>query len=212
MNASTAVTTTVTTNSSVSPSTVIAIPRLHQSPPLTHRIVEDTLSHVLDTLLDGVLIASTDRQLVQANQPGLFLCRQLDSALLDSAQVPLPVWQICQSLLHYSQRYVDDDAIVEEEVRIDIFTRIRVRVGWIKVHETDSSFLLIVMEDRTRLTNQIALAEARSYQLTPRETEVWQLKCAGLTYKEIAAELFITVDTVKKHIKNINLKRNTVLS
>ena len=209
MNASTTVTTTATQSSS--PSTIVAIPRSHQSPPLTYHIVEDTLSHLLYTLLDGVVIASTDGQLVQANQPGLSLCRQLDIDHTDFTQVPRQVWQVCESLLHYSQHHAHNDAIVEEEVRLDAFNRIRVRVGWIEVHEANQFFLLIVMEDRTRLQNQIALAEARSYQLTPRETDVWQLKCAGLTYKEIASELFITIDTVKKHIKNINLKRSTVL-
>ncbi len=207
MNASTA----VTPHPFESPSTTIAISRSHQSPPLTHHILENTLPHVLDTLLDGVVIASTDGHLVQANQPGLCLCQKIAANQSNSTQLPHAVWRVCQSLLHYSEHHAHRDGIIEEDVRLDTFNRIRIRVGWINVHGTNQSLLLIVMEDRTRLLNQIALADARSYQLTPRETDVWRLKHAGLSYKEIATELFITVDTVKKHIKNINLKRSIEL-
>jgi len=39
--------------------------------------------------------------------------------------------------------------------------------------------------------------------LTAREKEVLEFLARGFLYKEIAAELFITKDTVKTHIRNI---------
>jgi DNA-binding CsgD family transcriptional regulator len=54
-----------------------------------------------------------------------------------------------------------------------------------------------------------AIADAKPYNLTPRETEVWSLKQTNYTYKQIAATLYISVNTVKKHIKNIYFKQQT---
>lgn len=42
--------------------------------------------------------------------------------------------------------------------------------------------------------------------LTPREIEVYNLLETGLLYKEIADRLDISMDTVKKHCKNIYAK------
>ncbi len=39
--------------------------------------------------------------------------------------------------------------------------------------------------------------------LTPREQEVLAALAKGLLYKEIAHQLAISIDTVKKHCKNI---------
>lgn len=44
--------------------------------------------------------------------------------------------------------------------------------------------------------------------LTLREQQVMQLLSQGLLYKEIANELKITIDTVKKHCKNCYKKLN----
>ncbi|MBL4586861.1 MAG: response regulator transcription factor, partial [Flavobacteriales bacterium] len=42
--------------------------------------------------------------------------------------------------------------------------------------------------------------------LTPKETEVLKLLVDGFSYKMIAAELEISIDTVRSHIKNIYRK------
>jgi DNA-binding CsgD family transcriptional regulator len=42
--------------------------------------------------------------------------------------------------------------------------------------------------------------------LTPREREVYNVLANGMRYKQIAASLEISMDTVKKHIKNIYKK------
>lgn len=46
----------------------------------------------------------------------------------------------------------------------------------------------------------------RSDNLTSRESEVLNLLCKGLSYKLIADKLFLSVDTVHFHIKNIYKK------
>ena len=42
--------------------------------------------------------------------------------------------------------------------------------------------------------------------LTVRETEVLRMVAAGLSNNELAARLFVTVPTVKFHLRNINTK------
>lgn len=47
---------------------------------------------------------------------------------------------------------------------------------------------------------------AHDYHLSEREKEILQLLIKGHGYKMIAAECFISLDTVKKHLKNIYTK------
>ena len=44
------------------------------------------------------------------------------------------------------------------------------------------------------------------YELTPRENEILKLLVEGNSYKMIAAELMLTLETVKTHLKNIYAK------
>ena len=46
------------------------------------------------------------------------------------------------------------------------------------------------------------------YNLTPREKEILELLIKGLSYKEIAAKCFISLDTLNSHIRNIYSKLN----
>jgi DNA-binding NarL/FixJ family response regulator len=50
---------------------------------------------------------------------------------------------------------------------------------------------------------QPAQSMLASYNLSPREQEVLNLLSKGLRYKEIADQLFISTETVRKHIRNI---------
>lgn len=52
-------------------------------------------------------------------------------------------------------------------------------------------------------TNLEPKKATNEYQLTSQETKVLQLLVAGKSYKMIAAELIISFDTVKSHIRNI---------
>jgi len=65
------------------------------------------------------------------------------------------------------------------------------------------------MEDQNLSKQMQAITDAKRYGLTPREAEVWSLHQAKLSYKEIAKNLYITVNTVKKHIKNIYSKQQS---
>ncbi|MEO6723236.1 MAG: response regulator transcription factor [Ferruginibacter sp.] len=47
---------------------------------------------------------------------------------------------------------------------------------------------------------------AKDYNLTTQEKKVLQLLVTGKSYKMIAAELFVSTDTVKSHISNVYVK------
>jgi DNA-binding NarL/FixJ family response regulator len=46
----------------------------------------------------------------------------------------------------------------------------------------------------------------KTAQLTPREIEIMTMLQQGTSYKEVASQLFVSVDTVKYHIRNIYQK------
>jgi DNA-binding CsgD family transcriptional regulator len=71
--------------------------------------------------------------------------------------------------------------------------------------------VLVTLEDRGQSIENLAIADMKKFELTDREGQVWQLRLAGRSYREIAAELYITDNTVKKHIKSILSKRRAVL-
>jgi DNA-binding NarL/FixJ family response regulator len=70
---------------------------------------------------------------------------------------------------------------------------------------------LLNAEVATRLLRRLAEASARPHeaplaQLTPREVEVLRLLAQGLTNREIAARLIVSVGTVKVHVERILAK------
>jgi two-component system, NarL family, response regulator LiaR len=52
------------------------------------------------------------------------------------------------------------------------------------------------------------IPDRTSFGITPREAEILDLLAEGLSYKEIAAKIFISVKTIRKHIYNIYEKRH----
>ncbi|MGB3135452.1 MAG: helix-turn-helix transcriptional regulator, partial [Nodosilinea sp.] len=88
--------------------------------------------------------------------------------------------------------------------------QIRARVQWLDFPAAPSSYLLVSLENKTRSAHSSALLEAVQYSLTPREQAVWVLRRANCSYEDIAKELYITVNTVKRHLKNIYAKRREV--
>lgn len=53
-----------------------------------------------------------------------------------------------------------------------------------------------------------SLPNLDDYHLTQRERQILQLLMEGLSYKEIAAQCFVSIDTVNSHIRKIYAKLN----
>lgn len=169
------------------------------------------LQEVIEGLQDGILILTETGELVHANASAYRIFSQLNK---DSSNpiIPPAIWHLCESLLESQSLFPDQSIILSNEIMVDKSTIFRLRVRWLDLERFDRSCLLVTIENQYESVNNVALAEVKKYDLTPREAEIWCLYRAKYSYKEIGAKLYITVNTVKKHMKNIHAKRQTFLN
>jgi DNA-binding CsgD family transcriptional regulator len=113
-------------------------------------------------------------------------------------------------LIESSDLPLDRAGILETELSSNRPTLLRIRVRSLKLSAKARPYLLVILEDRYQSTQNVAISEADRYGLTPREADVWLLRRTNHSFKDIAAELHISLNTVKKHMKNIQAKRETV--
>lgn len=164
------------------------------------------LQGVVEGLPDGILILTHSGELTYENSCARRICRQL-LATSEHMTVPTQIWHCCHTLIERRHQF-HPTVIIEDEILTEAGITIRIRVRWLDPNNLERPLLLVTLEDQQQSAQYRAYAEAQRYGLTDRETEVWLLKRAGLTYKAIAAKLFIAEDTVKKHIKNIHARRD----
>ena len=167
----------------------------------------DLLQAIIEGFMDGVLILTEQGQLIHANKRARRICQQFSSEQLQPNLVPLPIWRICESLIDSRKLFPEQTLIIEAEIDTKNAEALRVRVRWLQFDQSNAPNLLVTLENRSQSTNNTAFTEAQQYNLTPRESEVWSLRRANYSYKEIAAKLYITTNTVKKHLKNVYAKQ-----
>ena len=97
--------------------------------------------------------------------------------------------------------------VLESEILQVNSVNLRLRVQWFKLERMRRDCLLVTIEDKYQSLQKMVTNDIHQYDLTPREAEVWLLYRANYSYKEIADKLYITLNTVKKHMKNIHAKR-----
>lgn len=165
------------------------------------------LQAIIEGFMDGVLILTEQGELIHANKRARRLCQQFSSEQVQPNLVPLPIWRICESLIDSRKLFPEQTLIIEAEIDTKNAEVLRVRVRWLQFDQSDAPNLLITIENRSQSNHNTACTEAQLYNLTPRESEVWSLRRANYSYKEIAAKLYITTNTVKKHLKNVYAKQ-----
>ncbi|HEY9668658.1 MAG TPA: LuxR C-terminal-related transcriptional regulator [Coleofasciculaceae cyanobacterium] len=176
-----------------------------------HSQHSELLPAIIEGFVDGVLILTRQGNWIHANESARRICHLLSSERLQSNLVPRQLWQICESLIESRELFPEERMIIEAEIDMKNAGIFRTRVRWLEIDENDSPYLLVTIEDRKLSTQNTAIAEAKKYDLTPREAEVWLLRRANYSYKEIAAKLYITLNTVKKHMKNVYAKQQATL-
>jgi DNA-binding CsgD family transcriptional regulator len=164
------------------------------------------LRAVVETWIDGILILTAQGQWVEANEAARDLCDQLSQQQDQPSLVPDAIWKICRELIHSRESVPQQPIVLESEILVE-GAALRVRVQWFSFEETDRPYLMVILEDRHQSNLNRAIAEVDHYHLSPREAEVWLLYRTGHTYKAIAKELYISLDTVKKHLKSIRVKQ-----
>lgn len=164
------------------------------------------LSAVLEGFIDGILVLSEDGTCVHSNQKGRSLCRDLGDGD-DSTPLPACLRTMQKHLQESREFYPETLLVLTQEFTSQAGQQIRARIQWLEFPAMPDAYLLLSLENKTRSAHASALLEAVQYNLTPRERAVWVLRRANRTYDEIAQELYITVNTVKRHLKSIYAKR-----
>ena len=161
---------------------------------------------VLECYLDGILIADHNGKIVVSNKMARQICQRIAPDGWCSDRLPPHLWRVCEVMLQYRTDLADDRVTIDEQLNLDPAGHVRVRVQWM-ASQAPEGRLMVTLEDTLHAAENQAIAESELFGLTRRESEVWLLRRANCTYRAIANQLYITVDTVKKHMKNIHAKR-----
>lgn len=169
------------------------------------------LQAIIEGFIDGVLILNQQGTWVHANECALQICHQLSPCTSPKNSVPQEIWRVCESLIDSRELFPGQKIIIESEINTNDLAVFRIRVRWLKLEESEHPYLLVTMEDRHQSTQNTVIVDAKKYGFTPREAQIWLLRRTNHSYKEIAGQLYITLNTVKKHMKNIYAKQQANL-
>ncbi|MCG8366923.1 MAG: LuxR C-terminal-related transcriptional regulator [Pseudanabaenales cyanobacterium] len=164
------------------------------------------LQGVLEGFMDGVLILTLQGELVHASSYAYQILEEFTQEEPQAQLVSQEIERICQAAIDSCELYPESPVIIEAEISNKKLGVLRIRARWLQLDENEQPLILITLEDQHRTIQSLVITEAKKYGLTPREAEIWLLRRANRTYKEIATELFISLNTVKKHLKNIRTK------
>jgi DNA-binding NarL/FixJ family response regulator len=163
----------------------------------------------LEAHLVNVLVLSEDNTILYVTESFEDKLQSLMKSEEDEAAIPQEIKMICQVLQQCRGRFPNQNWAIE----FDIFTKsastLRIRSRWLNLSGYDKPCIMLVMEDQQQLVQDMVLSEVQAWGLTPREQEVWLLHQDGYTYNQIAEELYITINTVKKHMRSIHSKRRS---
>lgn len=156
-------------------------------------------------------ILSDQDELLHANDCSRRILRLLNRKKHMIDLVPEEIWHVCQSLIESRSLFPEQHWVMESNIFINSSTIINVRARWLGTDVVENPCLLLTMRDQYQSIKNIAATEFLKCGLTSREREIWLLHRANYTYKQIATELNITPNTVKKYMKSIHVKQKDVL-
>ncbi len=170
------------------------------------------LQAVIESFVDGILILTDKQELLHVNQCANRICEQLMPSSVEHNVIPNEIWHVCQCLINSREVFPEEKISLELEIETKKYVKILIKARWLQLSASDGNFILVTLEERELMSsNSMAIADAQKFGLTEREAEVWRLRSDSLSYKEIAAKLYITINTVKKHLKNIYAKQHDIL-
>ncbi len=190
---------------------IVAEPQQLDSINLHESKRADFLQEVIEGLEDGILILSKAGKVIHANASAHRLCCQFNQGNFNQNFVPPAIWNLCKSLLNSRYLFSDKLLILSDEIVLDKSNIFRIRVRLLDLDGFEVPCLLVTIENQYESVKNVALTEVKKFDLTPREAEIWFLYRSNYSYKEIANKLYITINTVKKHMKNIHTKRQASL-
>ncbi|PSN15409.1 hypothetical protein C7293_07530 [filamentous cyanobacterium CCT1] len=184
----------------------------------------DFLSMLFETILDqlfpsqGLLLVSRLGHVIQSSPKARELCQVLQAGAgfaspadrvewRDLWSLPTQIRTLCKSMIESREDFPNQRVQLHDEIDIEGQCCVHLTGDWVDWGEVEPTYLLISIENRQEVSAQRAAFDTYRYQLTARESDVWRLAMQGCSYSEIAAQLFISVNTVKRHMKSIHEKR-----
>lgn len=181
----------------------------------------DDLALVCSTFLDkvfpfqGFMLLDHCGLLVQSSPYAQELCRAMShtpsSQSLESLRlaewVPNQINRLVRCLIESRQLFPEHQIQLQDVAVLKNHARIRLEANWIDLAAQPPACIVVTLENLTEIAHQRSLMDARRYQLTDREREVLEYSLLGLSYAEIGQELFISINTVKRHMKSIHRKQ-----
>ncbi|MFG6097835.1 helix-turn-helix transcriptional regulator [Leptothoe sp. ISB3NOV94-8A] len=159
---------------------------------------------------DGILILTEDGQCVESNSSARCMCDRINQDFPSTSSVPQEIWNTCQILIDSRKSFPNHLTATESELKLkQSHCHVRIRARWF--NRGDRPYILVILENQKQSKEILAITEAIRYGLSPREVDVWILHRIGYSYQEIAAELHIALNTVKKHMKNTYAKQQMVM-
>jgi DNA-binding CsgD family transcriptional regulator len=171
------------------------------------------LQAVIESFVDGIVILTSELKLLHANEYARQIFTQLApnfNSVHELESIPIEIRHVCESLIESRDVFPNEKIFMEFEVEKN-FTKVRIRARWLELDGNQESYMIVTLENSNESSQSMAMQHAKKYGLTERETQVWLLRKANLSYKEIAAQLYITINTVKKHLKSIYAKQQDMM-
>lgn len=173
-------------------------------------IQDPVVEEALTRLTNGILIITEGRQLLYANECACRILRQICQARPSSEGLPREISYLCNSIAEVPRKFPGQHWIMKTKICVNSSVTFSVTARYMRLETLGKHCIILEMRDQYQLVKNVALEEAQQYGLTDRETEIWLLQRANYTYKQIASELFIAPNTVKKHMQNIHLKQKAI--
>lgn len=170
-------------------------------------IQDPVVEEALTKLTNGILIITEGKKLLYANDCACRILRQVSQARPGSDGIPKEISYLCNAIADVRRQFPGQHWIMKSKICINSSVIFTVTARYMRLDTLGKSCIVLEMKDQYQLIRTIALDEAKQFGLTDRETEIWLLQRANYTYKQIASELFIAPNTVKKHMQNIHLKQ-----
>jgi len=165
------------------------------------------VTEILQNFLGGILLFDEQEFLVYANRQAISIIDKIDRSVSRSASLPQEIIHVKRFMFEGWRLFPDQVWLGNLTIFVGGLTALNVHARWINGENSKNSYLLLRMEDQGQFNQDIAIKESIRLGLTSREQEVWLLHQVGYTYKQIAEELSITPNTVKKHMKSILTKQ-----
>jgi DNA-binding CsgD family transcriptional regulator len=170
------------------------------------------LKVVLATLMDAVMVVSPDGLIRQSNPKARQLCDRINQTTPGPHHpdhLPSPIQPLFAALRESRDLFPEQRVLPEFELNLDDHTPLRIRGQFLDIPRADGDvpYVLITIENRQESLHSVAIGDAQRFGFTAREREIWYMRLLGHSYREISTILFITENTVRKHVKSILAKR-----